>query len=98
MRKLFWYLGSHNLSGDELLINDYHFKIDWLDNLEFFEALLDEQYPEEILLKAEANRQLGRFERALELVNLAPQTDDKRLINKLRKKIKRQNTELFEVE
>ena len=63
LRKQFWYLGTHNLFGDELLINDYHFKNDWLDNLEFLESLLDENRPDEVLLKIEVNRQLGRFKK-----------------------------------
>jgi hypothetical protein len=97
LRKELWYYGTHHPEGSDALLNNPEFKLQWIENLENLEALLDEENPEQILLKAEANRHLGRFSRCLELLesNELNQCDIK-FIKTLRKKANKGNTEVFE--
>ncbi len=97
LRKELWYYGTHHPVGSDALLNHPDFKMRWIENLENLEALLDAENPEQILLKAEANRHLGRFDRCLELLesNELSRCDIK-FIKTLRKKANKGNTEVFE--
>jgi hypothetical protein len=69
IRKELWYSALHTESGRSLLTNNPKFRSFWLSSLERFEYLLDISSDEERILKAEANRQLGRFEQCLTIID-----------------------------
>ena len=97
LRKELWYFGTHHPSGNNELLNNPEFKMQWIDNLEALEALLDAENPEQVLIKAEANRHLGRFTRCLELLESNELSGcDIKFIKTLRKKANKGNTEVFE--
>jgi hypothetical protein len=68
IRKEFWYSANHTETGKALMVNNFKFKNYWLSSLERYKELLDMDCPEEKLLKAEVNRQLGRFEQCLAML------------------------------
>jgi hypothetical protein len=71
IRKEFWYSANHTETGRALMANNVKFKNYWIASLERFEELLDLNNPDERLLKAEVNRQLGRFELCIEIIDKA---------------------------
>lgn len=68
IRKEFWFAVNHTEVGKLLLANNEKFKNFWNNSLIMFEELLDPTSNEECLLKAEVNRQLGRFEQCLSII------------------------------
>lgn len=97
LRKEIWYFGTHHPVGNDEMLNNPEFKMLWVDNLDALEALLDENNPDEVLIKAEANRHLGRFTRCLELIENPQATQcDIKFIKTMRKKANKGNTEVFE--
>lgn len=68
IRKELWYSSLHTEAGRALMANNVKFKNFWLSSLEKFEDLLTTDSDEERLLKAEVNRQLGRFNHSLALI------------------------------
>ncbi|NLU39066.1 MAG: hypothetical protein GXX78_09275 [Bacteroidales bacterium] len=68
LRKELWYSTSHTTAGKNLLENNAKFRNFWNDSMVQLEALFDRNNPAELLLKAEANRQLGHYEQCLELL------------------------------
>jgi hypothetical protein len=97
LRKELWYYGTHHPVGSDALLNNPDFKMQWIENLENLESILDAENQEQVLIKAEANRHLGRFARCLELLesNELSRCDIK-FIKTLRKKAHKGNTEVFE--
>lgn len=97
LRKELWYFGTHHPSGNDELLNNSDFKMQWIENLETLEAILDDENPEQVLIKAEANRHLGRFARCLELLESNELSHcDIKFIKTIRKKANKGNTEVFE--
>lgn len=68
LRKELWYSTSHTTAGKNLLENNAKFRNFWNESMIRLESLFDCSKPDEVLLKAEINRQLGRFEQSLELL------------------------------
>lgn len=97
VRKEIWYYGTHHLVGSDEILNNPDFKNLWLDNLEILEQKLLETDNRQLLLKAEANRHLGRFIRCLELLDKYTGEKDNKYLKTIRKKIRKGNTEVFEV-
>jgi len=68
IRKEFWYSANHTETGRALMDNNIKFKNYWLSSLERYEEMLDVSNIDERILKAEINRQLGRFEQCLAII------------------------------
>jgi hypothetical protein len=68
IRKEFWYAANHTETGRALLLNNEKFKNVWINSLTRYEEILDLNNPDEIIIKAEINRNLGRFEICLSLL------------------------------
>jgi hypothetical protein len=97
LRKEIWYFGTHHPIGSDEMLNNPSFKMQWIENLEKLEELLQTDNPEHVLLKAEVNRHLGRFTRCLELLTNNNLTAcDIKFVRTLRKKATKGNTEVFE--
>jgi hypothetical protein len=97
LRKEIWYYGTHHTVGSNEILNNPDFKNLWLDNLEILEQNLTETDNEQLLLKAEANRHLGRFIRCLELLDKHTGEKDNKYLKTIRKKIRKGSTDVFEV-
>ena len=69
LRKELWYSTSHTTAGKNLLENNAKFRNFWNESIVRLESLFDCSKPDEVLLKAEINRQLGRFDQSLELLS-----------------------------
>lgn len=82
LRKEFWYSGNHSETGRMLMKKNPKFKKYWIESLEILETLLSENDEKELLLKAEINRQLGNFEKTIQLLSGAKQTIAKGIIEK----------------
>ncbi|MBN1926494.1 MAG: hypothetical protein JW798_11720 [Prolixibacteraceae bacterium] len=91
--KEFWYAGNHSDAGRKLLQKNEKFKKFWAKSLERFEELLNAENNYERILKAELNRQFGRFDECLML--LSSFTDEFSEI--IRKKATAGETEVFRV-
>jgi hypothetical protein len=96
LRKEIWYYGTHHPEGSNEILNNPDFKNHWLDNLEILETLFNESDNDQLLLKAEANRHLGRLSRCLELLEKYTGDKDIKYIRTIRKKVSKGNTEVFE--
>jgi hypothetical protein len=92
-----WHLGNHHPDRNSELLNDYDSKEKWIEHLDYLETLLAETNPEQLLLKAELNRHLGRFTRSLELLDAYQGDAPAKFIKTIRKKISKGNTEVFEI-
>ena len=68
IRKEFWYAANHTETGRALFANNEKFRNYWISSLIRFEELLDNNNPDEIIIKAETNRNLGRFETCISLL------------------------------
>lgn len=71
LRKEFWYAGNHSETGRLLMAKNEKFKNFWLESLSKLEHSLSVTNDEELLLKAEINRQLGNFDVTLELLDMS---------------------------
>jgi len=69
LRKELWYSALHTETGKALLANNMKFKNFWVASLERLENMLVVEDNEEKILKAEVNRQLGRFNTCLEIID-----------------------------
>lgn len=92
LRKEFWYSGLHTEAGRMLLIKNEKFKKYWNNSLILLEELLSEEN-EEIMIKAEINRQLGQIDRCIELLR----NHNNLLANQLRTEAQKQNLQIFEL-
>jgi hypothetical protein len=68
IRKEFWYAANHTEIGRALMANNEKFKKFWINSLVRYEELLDFNNPDEKIIKAEINRNLGRFNNCLSLL------------------------------
>ncbi|MBN2806197.1 MAG: hypothetical protein JXR22_06025 [Prolixibacteraceae bacterium] len=69
IRKEFWYAGFHTETGRILMEKNEKFRNYWNDSREKLEALLSTTHEESLLLKAEINRQTGRFKECIRLLS-----------------------------
>ncbi|HKM94325.1 MAG TPA: hypothetical protein VJY41_11785 [Prolixibacteraceae bacterium] len=84
LRKEFWYSGNHTEKGKFMLAQNEKFNHFWIQSLDALEKLLNVNIEGELLLKAEINRHLARFEMATTLLeksyqNLAVQIHQRAL-------------------
>lgn len=91
LRKEFWYSGNHSETGRMLMEKNPKFKKFWMESLEKLENLLSATDERERLLKAEINRQLGNFDRVIQLLSDREQSFAKEIIEKASK----EETSLF---
>lgn len=68
LRKEFWYAGNHSESGKLLLSKNEKFKKYWIESLASLEQMIETDNVQSQLLKAEINRNLGRFERSVSIL------------------------------
>jgi hypothetical protein len=68
IRKEFWYAANHTEPGRALMANNEKFRNYWISSLIRYEEILDSENPDEIIIKAEINRNLGRFETCISLL------------------------------
>lgn len=68
IRKEFWYAANHTETGRMLRANNEKFRNFWITSLVRFEEILDFNNPQETITKAEVNRNLGRFETCLSIL------------------------------
>jgi hypothetical protein len=68
LRKEFWYAGNHYPDGLKLNGQNEKFRKFWIESLQCFESILDENIEDERILKAEANRNLGNYEKCINLL------------------------------
>jgi hypothetical protein len=68
IRKEFWYAANHTEPGRALFANNEKFRNYWISSLIRYEEILNSENPDEIMIKAEINRNLGRFETCLSLL------------------------------
>ncbi len=67
LRKELWYSALHTETGRALFLNNLKFRNFWNESLIRLEELFDANSDDERVLKAEINRQLGRFEKCIVL-------------------------------
>lgn len=92
-----WHLGNHHPDLSSELLNQYEIKEKWIEHLDYLETLLSETNPEQLLLKAELNRHLGRFTRSMELLDAYKGDAPAKFIKTIRKKITKGQTEVFQI-
>jgi hypothetical protein len=80
LRREFWYAGLHSEAGQLLLLKNEKFKAFWNNSLQKLETLLSTELPEELLLKAEINRQNSNFEQCIQLLNNSKQKRSTQII------------------
>jgi hypothetical protein len=68
IRKELWYAVNHTETGRILYTNNEKFRNFWIESLSRYEELLDLNNPDELITKAEINRNLGRFDICLSLI------------------------------
>ncbi|MFA9390719.1 MAG: hypothetical protein ACERKD_12980 [Prolixibacteraceae bacterium] len=91
LRKEFWYSGNHSETGRLLMSKNVKFKKFWIESLEKLEDMLEDNDQKETLLKAEINRQLGNFERCIQLLT----NRNEPTAIKIKQKAEAKNTALF---
>ena len=69
IRQELWYSVSHTEMGQKLITQNPRFQAFCVDNLNRLENLFSEDNSNELLLKAELNRELGNFEKCIDLLN-----------------------------
>lgn len=65
IRKELWYAGNHTEVGKEMLQKNQRFSQFWLDSLIKLEKLLPQTDVDNLIMKAEINRQFGFFEESI---------------------------------
>ena len=93
LRKEFWYSGNHSETGRMLMTKNPKFRKYWTESLEKLETLLSGSNEKELLLKAEINRQLGNFEKTIQLLSESKQL----LAIAITDKAKAQDSMLFSI-
>ena len=93
LRTEFWYSGLHAETGRLLMSKNKKFKQFWEDSLDKLEAILTTDNAKDLLLKAEINRQLGRFSTSIDLLNKLEDPIAKQIVENARK----QNSALFKI-
>lgn len=93
LRKELWYSALHTEAGRALLANNPKFKTFWQASLERLEELFGSTHEDDILLKAEINRQLGRFDKCISLLSQVQTT----LALSIKKEASKGNKALFSV-
>lgn len=68
LRKEFWYSGQHTETGRLLMSKNPKFKQFWTNSLIQLESLLSPIHNNDQIIKAEINRQLGNFDKCMELL------------------------------
>lgn len=69
LRIEFWYSGHHAETGRLLLSKNQKFKQFWNENLIKLETILPSEPNIQLMIKAEINRQLGNFEKCVDLLS-----------------------------
>lgn len=69
LRVRLWWAYNDQLRDPSCISADIHKDHKYIDNLSKLEQILGENIVDEIIMKAEANRELGNFDRAIELMN-----------------------------
>ena len=69
IRQELWYAVNHTAKGQQLILQNARFHAFCIDSLERLENLLSGEKSEELLLKAEVNRQLGNFDKCIGILN-----------------------------
>ena len=69
IRQELWYAVNHTAKGQQLISQNARFHAFCIDSLERLENLLSGEKSEELLLKAEINRQLGNFDKCIGILN-----------------------------
>lgn len=93
LRKEFWYAGIHSETGRILMGKNEKFKNFWFDSLSKFESMIQENNLDDILLKAECNRQLGHFTECIKLIN----NTDQKLAQLIKSRAENKDSEVFVV-
>ncbi|MGF7141044.1 hypothetical protein [Roseimarinus sediminis] len=86
LRREFWYAGVHSETGRLLMSRNKKFEQFWLNSLEQLEAMTGTESNEALRLKAEMNRQLGRFDQCLELLKNLSDKQSRQIAEKAGKK------------
>lgn len=69
IRLEFWYSGNHSETGRLLLAKNEKFRIFWNESLIRLEELLSPNLEDQLLVKAEINRQLKNFDQCISLLS-----------------------------
>ena len=85
LRQEFWYSAIHTETGRLLMSKNRKFKAYWIESLQKLEALLSVR-ENEILRKAEINRQLGNFNACIELLKGNTNTTAMQIVEKANQK------------
>jgi len=93
LRIEFWYAGRHSETGRILFSKNEKFKKFWTESLIRLEEILSVEFENELLLKAEINRQLMQFEKCVELLSNSENSIAKKIIEQAQL----QNPELFKI-
>jgi hypothetical protein len=72
-------------------------QLSWKENLERLIALTDAKFEEENLTLAELHRNLGRFDKALEILSRIKDKRNKETVQKLSAECRKKNTEVIEL-
>jgi tetratricopeptide (TPR) repeat protein len=72
LRVRLWWAYNDQLRNPSCTDTNIHKDPMYIDNLSKLEQILDENIVDEIIMKAEANRELGNFDRAIELLGDIP--------------------------
>lgn len=76
IRRQIWWLYNDRVKQGKALYNDMNDMIRWSTNLERLLALIDSSMAYGIVMIAEINRNLGAFDRCMELINSIEDDDD----------------------
>lgn len=86
LRREFWYAGTHSETGRLLMSRNKKFEQFWLSSLVQLEVMTGTESNEALLLKAEMNRQLGRFDQCIELLKNLHDEQGRQIAEKAGKK------------
>lgn len=93
LRKELWYSGNHSETGRLLMSKNVKFKKFWIESLEILESMLSVNDETELINKAEINRQLGNFEKCLQLIKDINQP----IAAKIKQKAESEDSTLFTI-
>lgn len=92
LRREFWYAGSHSENGRKLMLKNEKFKKYWNESLIKLEELLSADLKEEVILKAEINRQLRKFDQCFKLLK----NDNSQLAAQIKTQAQDKNSIIFQ--
>lgn len=93
IRKELWYAANHTEVGKALLLNNEKFKNFWISSLTRLEEIFESYNSDEITIKAEINRNLGRFDTCLSLLQGVPGS----LSEAIRQEALKENTSVIQI-